>query len=78
MNKGPVKPLGWIIGVNVKDQYFLISFGRPGLLKVFANNALFKRLNHILATHRLAGEKGKEKKYVLIVRGKVLVRISKL
>jgi hypothetical protein len=74
MKTESLKLTGCVVKVNAADQSFLLE-SRQSVNRrwVYADNELFKKLDHILTTARFNGEKAKEQTGIFYIQGKVLV-----
>jgi hypothetical protein len=74
MNKQSLKLTGRVVSVNTADQSVLIeSTESPNRLRVYVDNELFKKLDHILTVSQFNGKKTKELTGTFYIQGRVLI-----
>jgi hypothetical protein len=75
MSKESLKLTGRVVNVNAADQSFLIkSTHGHARLRVYADNTLFKGLDHALAASQFYGGKAREMTGTFYIQGRVLVQ----
>jgi hypothetical protein len=79
MNNEFLKLTGRVAGVNAGDQSFVIeSTKSSNRLRVYADNALFKKLDHVLTASQFHGGKAKEITGTFYIQGRVLVNFRQI
>jgi hypothetical protein len=74
MKQESLKLAGRVVSVNAADQSVLIeSTESPNRFRVYANNKLFKRIDHTLARSWFNGGKSREITGTFCIQGRVLL-----
>jgi hypothetical protein len=75
MNNEFLNLTGWVVDVNAGDQSFVIgSTKSSNRLRVYADNALFRKLDHVLTVSQFHGGRAKEITGTFYIQGRVLVK----
>jgi hypothetical protein len=78
MKEEYLKLAGRVVSVNAADQSVLIeSTESPNRFRVYANNKLFKRIDHVLTISWFNGGKSREVTGTFYIQGKVLIHFIK-
>jgi hypothetical protein len=74
MKEKSLKLTGRVVSVNAADQSILLeSVESRSRLRVYADDGLFKKLNHILVSVQFNDEKNKDITRTFYIQGRVLI-----